>query len=756
MTAAGWRLPGWPEWLVAGIAAALACALGYVYSVAHPATSADGARVNAQRLLTPAVNYACTGRFGPLRLTADATSADTVGLSGLVAFLELRQPRYSCGAFPPHAVATSVFDGIEPANVEHPFYLVLLYGILWRWFGVQWALLDYLVAASVALSFAVVYVCARGFMPPFVAAAVALGFVANPLYLAFSTNPRDALKFPFAVAIAAVLIAGGTAARRPLRYLRYAGGVGLLIGVGYGFRSDIYLFILPAAVVLAGLGQVDLGSPRAKGPTRWLAQGGVRIATVTVLGLGFGIGGSMPLLNDHFRHPHAGDIGYHALAMGLLGHSRHDLYQRDGIVEGLYMYRNGYNNDLAVGVRVMEYAARRYGEVVPWAQERYWASSKRFYLSVASVIPADLVSGAMGAFVNLMTMPKSLRERLSLLAPVDASAPWTTVYDFARHTWVDVFIVRPLDAVYRTVTRLPVSLILVTNLVVFVAFLCMTARRFGHRAAAATLVVLGAVLAVTSLKVELRHMFHLYVFLAVAWGTVAWIIVRPIAVPGNEPAPADAAPGDRPGWPVGKIALLLVVSTVAVVALLETARMYQVHVLRPLLADWAQRPRTATETRASEVSPGMTRIRPVSAMPLSSGGQRPPGSALTERVAMGVVAVDVDSRRCAGRRVDVTMRGESNVNDNSFWLFERRYTPAEPMEYVVYLPAFYYRLQHVEMAFAGVDVETRNLPCIRGVSFVTEFKPDDVLFDFVIPKDVSRVRRRDLYQQLYLPGLGYF
>ena len=60
------------------------------------------------------------------------------------------------------------------------------------------------------------------------------------------------------------------------------------------------------------------------------------------------------------------------------------------------------------------------------------------------------------------------------------------------------------------------------------------------------------------------------------------------------------------------------------------------------------------------------------------------------------------------------------------------------------------------MAFAGVEVETRDLPCIRSVSFVTEFKRDDVLFDFVIPKDVSRVRRRDLYQQLYLPGLGYF
>jgi len=143
-------------------------------------------------------------------------------------------------------------------------------------------------------------------------------------------------------------------------------------------------------------------------------------------------------------------------------------------------------------------------------------------------------------------------------------------------------------------------------------------------------------------------------------------------------------------------------------------------------------------------------------MPLSSGGQRRPDDALTARVYLGVVAVDIDGRRCAGRRVAVSVVGDSNIQDNSFWLLETLSTPGQAMDYVAYLPAFFYRLQHVEMYFAGVEVETRNLPCIRSVSVVTEFKKDDVFFDFLIPKDVSQVRRRDLYQQFYLPGLGYF
>src|SRR6266436_6228143 len=122
----------------------------------------------------------------------------------------------------------------------------------------------------------------------------------------------------------------------------------------------------------------------------------------------------------------------------------------------------------------------------------------------------------------------------------------------------------------------------------------------------------------------------------------------------------------------------------------------------------------------------MPRIRVVSPMPLSRGGQRQSDGPIMGRVDMGVVAVDIDGRRCAGHRVPVTMVGHYNAHE---W---------------------------VKMYFDGVEVETRDLPCIRSVSFVSEFKRDDVLFDFVIPKDVSRVRRRDLYQQFYLPGLGYF
>ncbi len=53
----------------------------------------------------------------------------------------------------------------------------------------------------------------------------------------------------------------------------------------------------------------------------WRGAGGALVPSL-------GIGGWMPLINDD---------------------SRSDVFPRDGLMGGRCMYRNGYNNDLAVG-----------------------------------------------------------------------------------------------------------------------------------------------------------------------------------------------------------------------------------------------------------------------------------------------------------------------------------------------------------------------------------------------------------------------
>ena len=125
-----------------------------------------------------------------------------------------------------------------------PLYLMGLFGVLWRLFGVNWAVSGYILGASAAAAFLPMYLCARRFTNGILAGAIVLLLLASPLYTANNISPRDALKIPFVMAISALLVGCGTVSRRPVRFLMFAGIVGLVVGIGYGFRSDLLYFLL--------------------------------------------------------------------------------------------------------------------------------------------------------------------------------------------------------------------------------------------------------------------------------------------------------------------------------------------------------------------------------------------------------------------------------------------------------------------------------------------------------------------------------
>ncbi|HKD37888.1 MAG TPA: hypothetical protein VKB78_13845, partial [Pirellulales bacterium] len=293
-------------------------------------------------------------------------------------------------------------------------YLTSLYAVLWRWLGLNWQVTLDIVAGFVALSFLVIYFCLRPFLHPIVSAGAALFFVANPFYISFTPLPRDSLKFPFFVSIAALIVAIAAAPRSPRGFFLFACLLGLSIGIGFGFRSDLLLFLVPALIVIVFVCRVEGASLKLSSwPRRLLANALFRGVAVAGFVLCFAIGGWMPVLNDFILHEHSGDVGYHPLAMGLQGHSRGDLFQREILNTGTYMYRNGYNSDLGVGVRVIEFGERRHGENTTYDDPLYRLNSKEYYWRIVSLIPADFISGAIGAFVNIMTDPYSFLYRQS-------------------------------------------------------------------------------------------------------------------------------------------------------------------------------------------------------------------------------------------------------------------------------------------------------------------------------------------------------
>jgi len=743
------------QWLIAIVGTLIAFILGYVFVTNYPLDQSWH-----QRYLSPALNYACAGHFGPLRLPENPPAEDVAAMQAVNEFLHVATLQFSCSSFPRRVIATSVFDGLDSSNTEQPIYLMLLYGGLWRLFGVDWTVTYYIIATVIAVSFLAAYLCTRRLMPGFIAAPAILLFFSSPLFIKSILSPRDVLKLPFIIVIAALLIGHATPPRRPLRFLAFASGIGLLIGLAYGFRADLLLFILPAGLIIALLGRVELAASLSR-VKRALASSAVRLAAVGALLLSFAVGAWLPLLNDYKVHESNRDVAYHSLAAGWSGITNYDLFQNHAPDGGMYMFRNSYSNDLFIGVRVLEYASRRYDDhTVPWAQGRYWTYAKRFYLDVASHVPGDLISGAIGAFVNLMTVPASTNS----LAPfADPFRRWTETYSFARNTAFFDHFVKPMERLSMSGQLWFVDVMLVINIAVTFVFLCLIASRFGFRSVVATVIVLGTVLCVISLRFELRHVIYVYLFPVIAWASVTWLLLEfflsmaTIAYHRLVGTPIEKidllASCIRAGATVSSVALLALGVGAAVYLALGVARAYQADRLNSLISDWLMRQRVPVQFDKSESVRGMSIVQIRSAMPTSAGGLRAAHDPVPSRVEMGVVAVEFDGASCAGRLVSVTGVGGADPEFDTSFLIRETFSIRleQDKNYIAFLPAFFYELGGVRMRFLGVEMATQDLSCMKSVAAVSEFKKDDLLFDFFVPDQSRGLRKEDLFQRVTLP-----
>jgi hypothetical protein len=725
---------------------------GYAYVISHIEQS-----VWPQNLLGPALNYACTGHLGPLLLASDPTAADLEAMGHVSNFLNATRQDLPCDLFPRHLQQTTLLGGLEIANVEQPFNLILLYAVLWRLFEPSWTATYLVIASVLAASFLVIYFCLRRFTSAPTAAAMTLIFLSSPFVLTNILSPRDAAKFPFAVAISALLIGPGSRPRPPLHYYLFAAVIGLVIGVGYGFRSDLMLFLIPAFFIILFLGRITHDRENSKSAKLALHNIGIRLLAGAALVGSFIIGAFVPLTNDYVLHKDYANVGYHPLAMGLLGHSRADLYQSHG-PDGVYMYRNRYNNDLAVGFRVMEYAARRYGEDIGFATGPYWTYSKRYYLDVVKIIPADLVSGVIGAFVNLMTVPRNFYDRHTL-AGFDHTAPWTNAYSCAPRSTICGTFAGAMDRVYSRILRLSYGWVFTANVIALFIFMCLIAERYGFRSALAAVVLLGATVSVTSLKFEMRHVFYLYALPLAAWTAAGdwavWALLRRTAF---------SMKIRSPDWPLvslrcaAKISALAVGLAMFMLAALWLARLYQVPVLRALITDLIHRPTINAAYEIAERGPGLSIIRFVSPMPLSTGGHRAAGAPAKSRAEISVVAIGFDGNKCPERLISIASASDSAAQpDDPTFLIHEEFAVwlRNRDDYIAFLPAFNYLLGGNDTTFAGIEIENAAVQCVKGVKLVSQFKKEDILFEFFTPIDPQKISADALYQQVYLPGIGF-
>jgi hypothetical protein len=711
-----------------------------------------------QNFMGSALYYACTGIFGRPDEASVQSEAYKSASAEIKNFLFLRQSDYSCASFPKVAMH-GLIGGQENAHSQMPMYLSMLYGQIWRLFGVHWAATYYVVGLIGVMIFLSIYFCGRAFMPPLAAAGIALIFLCSPVMLSQAANPRDSMKAPFFIAVTALLIGAGTTPRQPSRFILFSCAVGFLIGIGYGFRPDILYMLVPSAIVVGVLGQVDFAHITAR---RALTALSTRVLAVSGLVLSFMLAGLPPLWNDYVVYPYDKDRGFHILAEGLEGTHNYSLLQSNAPNGEMYMYRGDYGGDLPIIMRVEEYSWRRYKVATTYGIDNpYWLYARRYYLDVVRLIPADLLSHGIGAFVGLMTLPASMMYHPLQAETFNSITPWSGAFDFAHDSSLYRITALPLDGIYQTVAGWPNGLLFAANLIVLFGILCLIYGRFGIRAVLATIVLFGVMILVTSFDFEMRHMFYLYAFVLVGWASALSSGTRTLWRQWSRPRDDAGSPlfsGLRTAIPaVRAVALTLAVVVITTVVALEVARLYQVATLRGLIADWLGRNQVAADYSISampEGPPQMSRITIGSPMPLSSGAVHAASVPQQSPVEMGVIAVEFDGRACANRVMMV--RSVTKTEAPNFYnvipeTFNVRLR--EKTNYIAFLPSFY--SDAMKMATKWIELPTADISCVNSVSYVSEFKKSDVIFDYFVPTQLEYLRRDDLFQRVYIPGLGF-
>lgn len=154
---------------------------------------------------------------------------------------------------------------VLPANGENDvdrIYLQYAIGLIWRVLGIDWAWFSLLVGLGGGLCAAFLYGIFRLGMGRLASVAGTVLAMSSPLTLVMLPCLRDYWKGPFV--LATILIIGRLIARpiRAGRLLLLSCALGVIIGIGYGFRQDCIICLPPAVLAVA------IAAHRKDGPLR--------------------------------------------------------------------------------------------------------------------------------------------------------------------------------------------------------------------------------------------------------------------------------------------------------------------------------------------------------------------------------------------------------------------------------------------------------------------------------------------------------
>jgi hypothetical protein len=318
-------------------------------------------------------------------------------------FLAQKVDRLSCDQIPPGTVVGT--EGLYQGAWRYLMYAV---GLAWRVLGISWSGLGPLFGTLFAVTAVALYGIFRlGMSPPLALLGVVLLSISR-LHLTYLPILRDYAKGPITLVL--IFLLGLLVARRAAwkGVLAIAAAYGVVLGIGYGFRTDFLVnipaFFLTLALFLEG------------GVFRNIAlkavAGAVCIAAFLVAG--------WPIISSVVR---SGGCQWHT---ALLGFSW-DFSRELGLEEPSYEFNRRYSDNFTYAT-VTSYTARARPGVghIEYCQPEYDAATGRFLVELVKRFPADMIVRAYASVLRIVELPlawKPVPPRDIDASPYDAPGP---------------------------------------------------------------------------------------------------------------------------------------------------------------------------------------------------------------------------------------------------------------------------------------------------------------------------------------------
>ena len=318
----------------------------------------------------PAVLASCGHGFGHLTGKPPQSLAN---------FLNKDSNHFSCQALPSnprinHHVAIRAW-----------YFMLMAIALLWKLFGVSWIVAYAFFASFLGLSLALSYAIYRlGMNRLFSLVGVGI-FVYLPGQLEALLHFRDLARTPFilfGILIIAYLVLRNTSWKKRI-LLSFV--LGLVIGLGYGFRPDVLILLPPAFVSLLFF------LPKLR-----LLQIWKNILLVLILLAGSWLAAS-PMLKT-YQHQDIGSCFWHFPTLGLATQFQHELNMPLDHYDWLHFYSDdfAYATIITYGQNYLGYKT-----IIP-CSTAYDHASKSFYLNMVKHFPADFIERGFRTIITIL------------------------------------------------------------------------------------------------------------------------------------------------------------------------------------------------------------------------------------------------------------------------------------------------------------------------------------------------------------------